>query len=120
MTGIVETDWLPYTFTMNWKFQRGNIPVTFEKGKPVCTIFPIRRGSLEEIEPCYENISDNRPLKELYEEWASSRKSFNADLRIEGSDALRTKWQRHYFTGKAFDGKTFADYRTKLRLREFK
>lgn len=29
LTGVVETDWSPFSFTMNWQFTRANAPVRF-------------------------------------------------------------------------------------------
>src|SRR5271156_1280951 len=46
LTGVIETDWAPYTFTMNWKFTRRNVPIRFEKGEPFCHVFPVRCGEL--------------------------------------------------------------------------
>ena len=37
LAGLVETDWLPFPFTMNWKFTRPG-KVRFEKGEPFCFI----------------------------------------------------------------------------------
>ena len=31
LSGIVETDWSPFTFTMNWLFTRKNAPIAFER-----------------------------------------------------------------------------------------
>jgi hypothetical protein len=51
MTGIVETDWSPFTFTMNWKFTRKFSPVSFERDEAFCMIFPLQRGAIEQVEP---------------------------------------------------------------------
>ena len=39
LSGVIETDWSPYSFTMNWMFTRPGTPVRFEKGEPYCHIF---------------------------------------------------------------------------------
>lgn len=39
LTGIIETDWSPYTFTMNWMFTRPQQRVSFEADEPFCHIF---------------------------------------------------------------------------------
>ncbi len=36
LQGVVETDWCPATFTMNWLFTRPNHPIHFEAGEPYC------------------------------------------------------------------------------------
>jgi hypothetical protein len=33
LTGIVETDWAPSTFTMNWKFTRKSMPISFARNE---------------------------------------------------------------------------------------
>jgi Family of unknown function (DUF6065) len=38
LTGVVETDWAPFTFTMNWKFTRKSTPIAFEADEPFCMI----------------------------------------------------------------------------------
>ncbi len=53
LTGVVETDWAPYTFTMNWRFTRRYRRVRFERDEPICFIFPVQRAVLEEVSrPC--------------------------------------------------------------------
>ena len=42
LTGIIETDWAPYTFTMNWMFTRPGQVVRFEAGEPFCHFFPVQ------------------------------------------------------------------------------
>ena len=39
LTGVVETDWAPYTFTMNWRFTRRYRWVRFEAREPICFSF---------------------------------------------------------------------------------
>ena len=51
LEGIVETDWTPATFTINWKFTRRRVWATFKAGEPLCFLVPQRRGELEEFIP---------------------------------------------------------------------
>src|SRR4029077_20628852 len=51
LTGVVETDWSPFTFTMNWRFTRPGQSVHFDAGEPFCFVFPVERGYLDAIEP---------------------------------------------------------------------
>ncbi len=44
---IVETDWLPYPFTMNWRISKPLKTVKFEKDEPICLVMPVKRGDLE-------------------------------------------------------------------------
>jgi hypothetical protein len=61
LTGVIETDWSPYTFTMNWLFTRPNTAVRFERGEPYCHLFPLRRGELERITPQLRSLSERHP-----------------------------------------------------------
>ncbi len=80
LEGIVETDWLSATFTMNWKFTRPGYSVRFERGEPICMIVPIPRGLSEQLEPVSISLDANPELSHDYREWDRSRSSFNADL----------------------------------------
>jgi hypothetical protein len=121
LTGMIETDWSPYTFTMNWQFTRPRNPVRFEKGEPYCHFFPVPRGELEKIEPRFRNIAENPGLQQEYEVWMRSRNQFNADLNKAGSRAEAQKWQKLYYRGQRPGGArtTMAGHRTRLKLRPF-
>ena len=99
LTGIVESDWGPFSFTMNWKFTRPKTAVRFKKGEPFCHIFPIRRGSLESVEPRLSHISAKPALQAEHESWLAARIQFIKDLKIPGSDARSQKWQKNYLRG---------------------
>jgi hypothetical protein len=122
LSGLIETDWLPFTFTMNWRFTRPAIPVRFEKGEPYCHIFPVRRSDLESVEPEIRSISEAPELAEKNKMWNVSRESFNADLNNPHSEAVAQKWQKFYYAGKDSGGDPLSadNHRTKLRLRPFK
>jgi len=121
LTGVVETDWAPYTFTMNWQFTRAQAPIRFAAGEPYCHVFPVRRGALEVIEPKLAPLSTNPDLKRQYETWMASRNQFNADLKHAGSEAQAEKWQKRYHRGQLPDGETAQTdgHRTRVRLRPF-
>jgi hypothetical protein len=120
LTGVVETDWAPFTFTMNWKFTRKLTPIAFEADEPFCMIFPLKRGLVEEVEPEIRTLETDREVCEAYAAWAESRRNFNKGLHQPGSEAQAQKWQKDYFRGTASFGTAPPDHRTKLRLREFK
>jgi hypothetical protein len=122
LTGIIETDWSPYSFTMNWQFTRPETPVRFERGEPFCHIMPIRRGEIESVEPELRLLSDNAELKQQHENWTANRNRFNADLRRPGSPAQTDRWQKLYHRGVLSGGEAVGtgDHRTRLKLRPFK
>ena len=120
LTGIVESDWMPYTFTMNWKFTRKNRPVAFEREEPFCTFYPIQKGIMEEVIPEMRPLSSEPQLKLHYEQWSISRKDFLSSLKSTAHDASELgHWQKHYFRGITVDGQIAGTHRTRLRLREF-
>lgn len=116
LTGIIETDWSPYTFTMNWKFTRPG-KVLFAKEEPICHIFPVNCDQIEDIDPYIDHLDNNPELKEQFEIWRASRTQFNEDLKIKPVDK---GWQRSYFKGLDSNGNQMPEHRTKLRLKIFK
>jgi hypothetical protein len=120
LTGVVETDWSPFSFTMNWQFTRANAPVRFEKDEPFCHLMPVRRGELEAVEPELRLLSEDLELKRQHDAWGASRSQFNTDLRQPGSPAQAERWQKMYHRGVGPDGmESAADHRTRIKLRPF-
>lgn len=121
LSGIIETDWSPYSFTMNWLFTRGNTKIRFEPGEPYCHLFPVERGRLELIEPKMLPLSDAPEIAREFKLWSEGRSTFNADLQRPGSEATQERWQKTYFRGLAPSGEpASADHRNRLRLKDFK
>jgi len=120
LTGVVESDWGPFSFTMNWRFTRPKTAVRFKKGEPVCHIFPAERGMLEAVQPALLPISANPKLEADYAEWIASRNKFNTDLKVPGSAATVEKWQKHYHRGIDLHGKPApSSHRVKTQLKPF-
>lgn len=109
LSGIVETHWLPYTFTMNWKFtQPGSF--TIDIGEPYCQIFPVNMNMFETVIPEIKTLSDDKELYDLYWDWNISRHNYMTERRIPGSKVSDASiWQRHYFQGKYPPGKVHAE-----------
>ncbi len=121
LTGVIETDWSPYTFTMNWMFTRSNQRVRFDVDEPFCHIFPVARGQLESLDPAIRDLSENPALESDYRLWSASRNDFNANLVKPGSKAAEERWQKNYFRGFTPSGQPGGDgHRSKLRLKPFK
>jgi hypothetical protein len=121
LTGVVETDWAPFTFTMNWKFTRPDTPVRFERGEPYCHIVPVRRGEIETVEPELRLLSQTPDLKRQLDAWTESRAKFLTDLQQPSSAAVAEKWQKHYYRGVDAGGqeRLGAGHRTRLRVQPF-
>src|SRR5258708_11344870 len=77
LSGVIETDWASFTFTMNWICTLPNVQIRFNENAPFCHIFPIRRGELEADEPQILPISANPELQRELEEWRPNRGKIN-------------------------------------------
>lgn len=118
LEGLVETDWAPQTFTMNWQLEQDRT-VTFEEDEPFCMIVPQERGRLEGFDPVIQDVQEDP------EEWAgfaafkASRDLFHREVHSGARPAL--DWQKHYFHGESPGGKKAPpDHQTRLFPRPFK
>lgn len=120
LAGVIETDWAPYSFTMNWKLTRPNHPVRFEENEPFAHIFPVERKVIEQVEPSFAAIDEDPQLKEQFQTWSRSRDAFHERMRTDPPDNPSEKWQKFYYRGQNPDGKCpVSDHQSKLRVREF-
>ena len=118
--GIIETDWSPYTFTMNWRFTRPNHVVRFDENEPFCFLFPIERRVIEEIEPLILPIGEDPELKHRFEQWSAARDAFQANVAVNPPASPSENWQKFYYRCVDAAGAAGAgDHQAKLRLREF-
>ena len=120
LSGVVETDWSPYTFTMNWRFTRAGHWIHFEENEPFCFLFPVPRAGLEATIPRVAPIAEAPELAAEFEAWSAARDAFQArmdsDPTVHGADS----WQKLYYRGVRPDGSPgLDDHRTKLRLKPF-
>lgn len=120
LTGVIETDWAPYSFTMNWIFTEPNHVVHFQKGEPFCFFFPVPRGMIETVEPAFRDMRSNPELLKQHTDWIQSRHDFLKNLKDPHSDASKAKWQRRYFRGEQMTGEVgLEEHQTKLRPKAF-
>src|SRR5579864_6430773 len=119
LDGIVETDWLEATFTMNWKLTRPNHTVVFEAGEPVAMLVPQPRGELELFRPEIHDLADDPEVEAAFQRWSASRNQFNAELKQPGSEAQRQRWQKHYFQGGSVSNAKPVEHQSKLTLHPF-
>ena len=120
LSGVIETDWSPYTFTMNWRFTRRNHWVRFEAGEPICFIQPTQRDALERMNPKFVPLNDNPEAARQFAAWSRSRNSFQAKVTEQPPASASDKWQKRYYRGLDMDDKAgVPDHRAKLRLKPF-
>ncbi len=72
LTGVVETWWSPYTFTMNWKIRYTNRPVIFPKGLGYVHFFPVNSFELQNWSTVVKEI-DEHPHAAEHLEWSKDR-----------------------------------------------
>jgi hypothetical protein len=121
LTGMIETDWAPYTFTMNWRFTRPWSAIRFVKGEPFCHIMPVRRGEIEAVQPELRSLAENPELHRRHHDWSQKRLRFNSELKQTGSEAQAEKWQKSYHRGEEPDGTPaqIPDHQTRLKVKPF-
>jgi hypothetical protein len=120
LSALVESDWMPYTFTMNWKFTRPDTSIRFEKGEPYALIFPVRRGDVEAVEPELKKLKEDPELAAQARDAVSSRKlgHFVADELKVGHNSQFQGW---YMRGEIpFRRGTFDEHQRHLEVRPFK
>ena len=119
LEGLVEADWGPFTFTMNWRFTRPGHAVSFERGEPFVSLVPFPRHYVERFAPVVREIGSDPALSAAFLAWRKSRRQFNIDLDTEGSEAQDARWQKHYMHGEAPDGDRIADHERRVAMRPF-
>ncbi len=120
LAGVIETDWSPYTFTMNWRFTKPGEWVRFEEDEPFCFLFPVQRGVLDEVVPVIRPLSEAPDLDDAFASWSASRDAFQEHVRRTNPSAPADKWQKLYYRGVGPDGSDGPpDHQSKLRLAPF-
>ena len=120
LTGVVETDWAPYTFTMNWRFTRPGHTVHFDEGEPICFFFPVQRAYLDQVAPQIVPMEANAELVEQFQLWSKSRDEFQKKVSRQPPAAPADKWQKHYYQGADMRGQgAAAGHQTKMKLAAF-
>lgn len=118
--GVIETDWSPFSFTMNWRLTRPDHWVRFEENEPFAFFFPIERRAIEAFEPRFLPIDEEPELKARFLEWSRSRDAFQLEMKSNPPPLPADRWQKFYYRGTDASGRRGAtDHRTKIRLKEF-
>jgi hypothetical protein len=116
LDGLVETDWLDFPFTMNWRFTRP-CTISFEKGEPFCFVTPFPHALLDAVQPVIRPIEAAPELRAAYEARATSRNDFNAALKVHDPETVAQGWQRDYVRGEDATGRRADFHLTKRRLK---
>lgn len=118
LSGFVETNWLPYPFTLNWQFLRRGIPVRVLRGEPVATVWPMDPATLEGFTVEVAPLASDAPLAERSRAWQSARDQHLAEAAQRVEAGGEHGWQRDYLRGIEPGGSRPADrsHRTRLTL----
>jgi hypothetical protein len=119
LTGVVETDWAPFTFTMNWKLTRRNHTVRFYKDEPICFLFPVQRGVIDRIEPRLVRMADAPDVAGEFAAWSKARNAFQADVAKSQPSRAGEQWQKDYMRGRDMRGRIHPDHQTRVRPKPF-
>ena len=116
LDAIVETDWLPFTFTYNFLFTEPG-SYNFKKGEPLFTFFPIERNTVESFELIESRIDEDPEFLKDFKEYSDKREQV-ADLSLKagkqvfqnfyrnGTNASGEKVKiKHHITNLLFGGK---------------
>ena len=115
LEGIIETFWLPFTFTMNWKFEKPG-SVVFEKDEIMFSFFPIDLNFLESFNVTKRPMKLDSSLSTKYETYSHSRTEHIQFGHTDGET-----WQKYYMRGVCpFSNKKHPKHKTKLNLKDFK
>lgn len=117
LEGITETDWLPYPFTMNWRFTAPGV-IRFEKDEPFCFLQPVPHHRIERFQPVRRSLDDDGDLAVQYRKWSEVRTDFNTRMAAGDPEAVKQAWQRFYFRGEFPDriGERTVEHVNKRRL----
>jgi Family of unknown function (DUF6065) len=117
LEGVIETDWLPYPFTVNWKMTAKNVRVRFERNEPIAQLVPYPSDLISAMEPEIRTLSmDTNP--ELYikhEDYLKKRVVFNEKFKYHA-----TKRQKYYVRGEDSLGNKYSEnHRTDWKTKPF-
>jgi hypothetical protein len=118
LEGLIETDWMSATFTMNWKLTRPGKWVKFRKGDPIAMLVPVRRHVLETFQPEIRNLESEPELLEKYRAWHRSR--VQTVERAKNLTFEEKKVQGHYIRGEHATGERAPEHQNKIALRDFR
>jgi hypothetical protein len=110
LDGLVETDWSPSTFTMNWKLLKPRTAVWFRQGDPICMLIPYPLTLLEQVQPRVASLDSNPDLRDQFKVWAQSRR----EQFVRGDPS-----RLDYLRGEDVYGEKAGQHRTKLSLARF-
>jgi hypothetical protein len=103
LEGMIESDWLPFGFTMNWRFTAPG-RARFEAGEPFCFVSVVELAAQAGVQPVIRPLHSDPDLYAQYTAWSEDRTEFNRRLAEGDPEAVKRAWQRNYFNGTPPEG----------------
>lgn len=119
LEGIIETDWTNSSFSMNWKFTRPG-RVEWVKDEPVAMLLPQQRNDLERFTCRKAGLNENPTLADGYRKWIEKRVGFLEAQRQGDAEAMKKRYEKHYFHGTDIQGQEFQEHQKARDLSEFR
>ena len=126
LSGVVETWWNDFTFTMNWKLHKPG-SYLWNKEVPICRVLPIPHDY--DIVTEMIDLTEDRAQQKRYEDWANSRQEIIKDIEhvyATGKDGKRvkagqpkTEWEKDYYSGKRKNGDRIVNHNIKREFPRF-
>lgn len=126
LEGVVETDWLAATFTMNWRLSIPDYAVYFHRGDPFCMVTPVKRGEVESFETRVVDIRKEPEVHDAYMTWSRKRDETlrkHAEALASGTTDHKDfpPPERDYIRGYSADGQErFREHQTRLHVKPFR
>jgi hypothetical protein len=112
MTGVVEADNLKFTFTLNFKVDLVNVPITIPKDYPIMGILPIPRYFCDSFKMI--NAYDILDKDEIEEE----RRIANVHAKIRNQkNRDKGAADQQYFKGKDIENNKFKDHQLPIKTK---
>lgn len=120
MSALIEADWIPYTFSVNWKFTRPGVRIRFEAGEPICMVFPVARGLVEAMHPERRNLDDDEALRRQFRTGFLKRNAYKLSQEV-GQDPDSASMHQGWYTRGTTPDETekIADHQVGLKLKPF-
>lgn len=121
LDGLVETDWISTTFTMNWQMTSLNREAWFRKGDPIAMLTPMRVDTAEGLTARMDDLATNLRLREEVNTFNRKRgETARANReKFERGEKDHQSYELDYMHGQTPSGVSTDGHRTNIKLHRF-
>jgi hypothetical protein len=112
MEGMIESEWLKGSFTLNFRLKLPRLKVIYKKGEPLVQFVPYPRDLIEQFNT--QVITRGEKYDEVicdYEQWG--------EQRITNLQQQEYTFDQDYMHGKDVDGSIFEEHKRIFKLNKF-